>query len=170
MKGSSTLFIRIPYGFYSTQLRGCMDSIDIARFWSKVEVGNIHECWPWRGCKDDYGKFKVDGELHVAHRVALWLVFGTPLDGIVVRHRCDNPPCCNPYHLLTGSHADNVADRVLRDRSARGIRNGRSKLTDEQVRAIRADPRPNVAICQEYGVCNATVSNIKNRRTWTHVK
>ena len=38
----------------------------------------------------------------------------------VVRHACDNPPCCNPLHLLGGTHADNVADKVRRGRVPRG--------------------------------------------------
>lgn len=55
----------------------------------------------------------------------------------VVRHACDNPPCCNPLHLLGGTHADNVADKIRRGRGADGSRNGQAKLTEDEVIAIR---------------------------------
>lgn len=44
-------------------------------------------------------------------------------DGLVVRHRCDNPPCCNPNHLELGTIADNNRDTVERGRTAKGERN-----------------------------------------------
>jgi hypothetical protein len=33
---------------------------------------------------------------------------------VVVRHRCDNPPCFNPDHLTTGSYFDNWQDALER--------------------------------------------------------
>jgi hypothetical protein len=64
--------------------------------------------------------------------------------GEVTRHTCDNPPCCNPAHLLWGTHRDNKIDSIERGRAAlsnfhvkRGETNGRSKLTDQQRLEIR---------------------------------
>ena len=37
-------------------------------------------------------------------------------DGLVVRHTCDNTQCINPNHLLLGTHADNVRDKMERGR------------------------------------------------------
>lgn len=106
----------------------------------KVTVGP--GCWVWQGtCDDDgYGMFWLDGRMHRAHRVSFSL-FVRELDaGEIVRHTCDNPPCVRPAHLIPGTHADNVADCIRRNRRAvlRGEQNPAHKLTDEEVLDIRA--------------------------------
>jgi hypothetical protein len=45
-------------------------------------------------------------------------------------HRCDNPACCNPKHLFTGTVADNAADMVAKGRQAKGARHS-SRLHPE---------------------------------------
>jgi len=146
------------------------DPLDVARFWSNVSVAGVNECWPWkRYCKSGYGQVKWLGRAEEAHRIAYTIAYGDVPRDVVVRHRCDNPKCCNPQHLQTGTHADNVMDRVLRGRSARGERNGLAKLKEEQVRAIAGDERPATAIAPEYGVSVDTVRSIKQRRIWRHL-
>lgn len=96
-------------------------------FWSLVDKKGPDECWMWLGVvqPNGYGQFKG-----LAHRWAYEQFVGPLYEGCVIRHSCDEPLCVNPDHLLIGSQADNVADRVARGRSARGPRNkrrGRSK-------------------------------------------
>ena len=149
-----------------------MDVFDQARFWSKVEVcRSKNVCWEWTGCKTPlgYGDFKLDGTSTSAHRVAVRLAGVKLGPDDVVMHSCDNPACCNPSHLIVGTHAMNVADRVAKRRSATGARNGRSKLTEEQVLAIRADERTLAEVAKEHGVCIATISHIRRRKIWQHV-
>ena len=50
-----------------------------------------------------------------------------------------------------------------------GSNNGRAKLTDEKVTQILCDKRTRREIAKEYKVSEATVSDIKSRRKWTHV-
>jgi hypothetical protein len=149
-----------------------MDALIHARFWSKVEVTqNTCRCWEWRATRNSlgYGQFKLNGTATYAHRVAA-LLAGKQLDeDSVVMHVCDNPACCNPTHLIVGSHGANVADRVAKGRSARGSGNGRAKLNKDQVVAIRADDRPQSVIALEYGVTPKAVALIRSRRTWAHV-
>lgn len=44
------------------------------------------------------------------------------------------------------------------------------KLTEEQVLAIRSDPRSNTKIAAEYGVCAETIGRIKRHEDWKHLK
>lgn len=36
--------------------------------------------------------------------------------GMIVMHTCDNPPCCNPSHLVLGTQAENLADMRAKGR------------------------------------------------------
>lgn len=155
-----------------------LSPITVARFWSKVAVGHPTHCWPWKGGSGEagYGRFRVDGALVLAHRLA-YEIFHGPLPetpdyhGAVVRHSCDNPPCCNPHHLLVGSQRDNVGDMQARgrERRARGEAAGNSRLTAEQVMAIRRDPRSHREIAKAFGVGHNTVGKIKRGQMWAHI-
>ena len=141
-------------------------------FWSKVSAGDKSACWPWLGYqnKHGYGQYKLARKARWAHRVAYALHHNTEPDGLVIRHSCDNPSCCNPHHMLTGSLADNVADRVARQRSAFGTKNCNAKLTEDAVRKIRKDSRPVQVIADEYGVHYSNISRVRRNESWTHVE
>lgn len=51
-----------------------------------------------------------------ANRVAWILTHGEIPDGLIILHRCDNPPCCNPRHLKPGTQRDNTEDKMRRGR------------------------------------------------------
>ncbi|WP_083195220.1 HNH endonuclease signature motif containing protein [Pararhodobacter sp. CCB-MM2] len=96
-----------------------------ARFWSKVNVPAnkmVHRmCWPWTGSTaKGYGQLWV-GKTNVrAHRLAYEIANGpVPVD-LMVRHKCDNPLCCNPAHLEVGTHEENMRDKAVRGRAYRG--------------------------------------------------
>lgn len=50
-----------------------------------------------------------------------------------------------------------------------GTKHPRSKLTESQVLAIRADNRRQVEIAESYGIKQAQVSEIKRRIAWAHI-
>jgi hypothetical protein len=94
-----------------------------AALWKHVARGEPDACWPWTGATDPkgYGKVRVDGKTRLAHRVAYELGHGkTP--GPCVMHKCDNPPCCNPAHLVDGTVVLNNADCIAKGRLRAGIR------------------------------------------------
>lgn len=147
------------------------------RFWSKVDRQGPSDCWVWTGARNEhgYGVMRPEGQRSgptiKAHRVSLSLV-GVDIDGVVVRHSCDNPPCVNPAHLSTGTKADNSADMVARGRSPRGSRSGASKLTERQVAEIRArhaSGELHRVLAADYGVSRVTITHIVNGKTWRHV-
>ena len=141
----------------------------LRNFWRKVDVGGPDECWPWMGSTNrrGYGTIWLGG-VYKAHRVGMAIEGRDPLE-LMACHTCDNPPCCNPAHLFAGTGTDNVHDRDAKRRGASGERHGLSKLTADDVKAIRCDTRPLNIIAAEYGVSDMSISYVKARKTWAHV-
>ena len=133
-------------------------------------------CIEWVGSRDakGYGQLRIDGKLIKAHRYAVERANGPIPDGMVVMHLCDNPKCVNIEHLQVGSQRQNVRDMDGKGRrinkQPKGSANGNSKLTDDDVRAIRRDTRRQVDIAATYGIAQTVVSKIKLHQAWMHVK
>lgn len=144
------------------------------RYQSKVDrSGGLDACHPWTAFVNQagYGNFRADGKMHLAHRWA-YATFVAPIDDEeVVRHSCDNPPCQNLRHLLSGSAKDNVQDMYERGRAPdrRGTGNSRAKLTDQEVLEIRASSEKSTVLADRYGVSTQLISTIKLRQTWAHL-
>ena len=150
-------------------------------FWSYVDNHRAGECWPWlRARSGGYGQLQFAGRVQKAHRVAYQLAVGPLRSDLVVMHTCDNPPCCNPAHLVLGTRIDNNRDRVSKGRSAtgdrhgtrthpglwRGERNGRARLTEAQVRAIRLTTSSVSQLARDYGVSRRAIAGVISRRKW----
>lgn len=142
-----------------------------------AQVQKSDGCWMWTGRTANGGHGRAgrwSGARTTdvpAHHVAWMLEHGSwPARGAVVRHRCDTPACVNPAHLELGTHADNVADRVSRGRSAIGERAGRAVLTEADARAVLASAERITHLARRYGVDPATIRAIRQGRTWRHLK
>jgi hypothetical protein len=111
--------------------------LDVFKF---IQLGEPHECWPWTAGtnKDGIPYISVNGRKYIAYRVVYKLTHPDwDMDNAreVLRHQCkdtqgravDNPLCCNPTHVIPGTHVENMIDMVLR---------GRQGLTREMVYAI----------------------------------
>lgn len=87
-----------------------------ARFWAKVNIGEVTDCWEWQGSLrgDSYGQLYAAGKHVASHRFSFFIanLYQPP----VVRHTCDNRRCVNPHHLLGGTQTDNMRDVVERGR------------------------------------------------------
>lgn len=88
------------------------------RFWAKVKKSDA--CWEWQGGRlpHGYGRIVIsrkEGAVR-AHRFSWELHFGPIPDGMVICHRCDNPPCVRPDHLFVGTQSDNMRDCVNKGR------------------------------------------------------
>ena len=89
---------------------------------------NMHDgdkelCWEWRGAhgkgtRDEYRpRVTIGDKDYYAYRIVYQLYYGLELQpDDVVRHKCDNSWCCNPYHMLIGKQRDNVQDMLERER------------------------------------------------------
>lgn len=141
-------------------------------FWARVTITGSDYCWPWTAGKtsNGYGSFRSDR----AHRWAYRLHYEKDPGELHVLHTCDNPICCNPFHLFLGTNADNVADKVAKDRQARlrGELAGTSKLTASDVTAMRNERLAGVSIfslATKYGIDKSTASDILHGRSWSHL-
>lgn len=145
--------------------------------WQRVQtiMSNIpqlspDQCWEYQGRKESNGYGKQYGMW--AHRVSYvyWHPTTTGIDQrYEVRHACDNPPCCNPYHLILGTRQDNVNDMINRQRGSVGQHRWNARLTESDIPAIRADKRPHPEIAADYGVHRRTITDVKLGKTWKHV-
>jgi hypothetical protein len=141
------------------------------RFWAKVRRTLDDACWEWQASLmcGGYGAFNWEGKTLKAHRIAWAHEYGEIPEGMNVCHRCDNRICCNPAHLFLGTHLDNARDRNSKGRQARGANQPQAKLTEDRVRAIRADNRFHRDIAKAFGISKALVSFIKCKKAWRHV-
>lgn len=168
----------------------------IDRFLEKVAVPvDGLGCWTWigavHGSRQKRGHFWFNGQRWDAAR---WMwAHKHPLTvdqmaGKVIMHRCDNPLCVNPDHILLGSQADNVADMHAKGRShhqtdpsvqrrahaaatatmarspelrPRGERHGMAKLSDLQRAEIEASQEATASLVQKYGISRSRVQRIR---------
>ena len=104
---------------------------------SKGKVAAVGECVEWTGGKhtDGYGGWTAPADENGkakkwrAHRLAWTILVGPIPEGKQVNHHCDNRICVNTDHLYLGTQAQNMADKVRRNRQDKGESHGRAKLT-----------------------------------------
>ena len=145
-------------------------------FWARCEKKE-NGCWVWVGATlpDGYGILSFKGKSHRAHRLSYSLAVWEIPVGVSVCHKCDNPACINPDHLFLGTQADNVHDCVRKGRRAskKGTNNGRSKLSEKDVKRIRkifAEGKKNkTEISKLFGVSDTLIGLIVRRKSWPHV-
>lgn len=168
------VFLSNPRKFCSLRCRDAAKAFSPEHFWERVDRRGPDECWLWRGghdAKDGYGRAFDGKRTRQAHDVAWELANRRKVPkGKLIRHSCDNPPCCNPKHLLCGTQKDNYRDAAERGRvrkpyrdfpvplhrrplgtrngththpeaRRRGEKSGMHKLTRVQVRALRRTRR-----------------------------
>jgi hypothetical protein len=70
------------------------------RLWPHVAKGAA--CWEWTGHRnpDGFGQLRLDGRRIAAHRAAWLLTHGEIPPAMRLRHRCHNPACVRPDHLV----------------------------------------------------------------------
>lgn len=110
-------------------------------------------CWVWQRFKDSqgYGWIKRGGKRHPAHRLMYEQVHGPVPDGLEIDHLCRNESCVNPEHLEAVTHTQNMR------------RSSNTKLSIEDVVAIKVSHERARVLAARYRVCEATIYNVRKR-------
>ena len=146
-----------------------------SRFWSRVSKPAHMTCWVWIGLKDRDGYGLLDTRSNRAHRISWEIHKGRIPSGLQVLHKCDNPSCVRPSHLYVGTHADNMRDRRVRNRTRgpQGEVNVFSKLTTKQViemrRLYRTGRFYQWQLAKRFGVTKNTAQRIISGHLWPHI-
>lgn len=146
----------------------------IERFTRLWEPDDYGRCWEWQGRVEPngYGKFFWSPERGPvwAHRASWELREMGPIpDGYDVCHSCDNRRCIRPGHLFLGTRLENMADAIAKGRVPRGEAKPNARLTETQVREIRARPESASVLAVVYGVGPRTIQRVRRREIWGHV-
>lgn len=130
---------------------------------SRAEPEPNTGCWLWTGAPSPRGYGNVDhrGRRWRAHRLSYTLAFGPIAAGMLVRHRCDQPACVNPEHLVAGTQLENMDDARARNRLATGERHGKARFSRAEVDAIRHSRDGLTATARRFGTDKRTVWGIR---------
>lgn len=77
---------------------------------------------------------------------------------------------CSTYFARNGKERPYISVNGKDGRSELGSKHSHAKLTEDDVRAIRASDNSYKALGREYGVASNTIKAIKTYRTWKYVK
>lgn len=139
--------------------------------------------WPYGKSDQGYGKVAGFHTMYV-HRLTLEAHVGPAYVGVCeisgklewkkhAAHSCRNRHCNSVQHLSWKTVAENQADRLRDGTDNQGEKHGASKLTEADVLEIRkryATGRiTQRALAEEYGVTQSVISEIVNRKIWTHL-
>ncbi len=150
----------------------------IERFWSKVDKKSDDECWEWlaghKG-KEGYGGFYINQIRNTinSHKVMFCIIHNFWIDeiphGIVIRHKCNNPKCVNPGHLLLGTYQDNSQDMIDAGNSQKGEKSVQCKIYHDIAITIREKWKNGNCsyedIAKEFNISSAEIYKIiKNKK------
>ena len=128
------------------------------------------------GCRLWTGTLNSAGYASLCVRPTRWLVSRLILgldrdDGLVARHRCDNPACVEPTHLKVGTQQDNMNDAAVRRRMPSGENGSAAKLTlaaVAEIRRLHADGHSARSLGRRFGVGHQAVLEAVRYETWRH--
>lgn len=142
-------------------------------------VWKCYRYWRLKQTRRDNGylvvKVRYPGgpRLRFVHHLVLEAFVGPCPEGMEACHYPDPDPTSNAIsNLRWDTSASNKTDMLKHGTRARGERNGRSKLSDEDILEIRrlvAEGETKTAVARNFGVCPRTVDFVVKGRNWGHV-
>jgi hypothetical protein len=127
--------------------------------------------WPFARGRGGYGHIQHDGKVRDVHRLVCEMAHGpAPSPNHDAAHECGKGAegCFGASCIVWKTKSDNQIDRRQHGTSPRGEGCPTSKLSEADVRAIRAlrGQETQREIAARYGINRVTVSDIHCRRRW----
>lgn len=130
-------------------------------------------CWIWMSSLNTggYGKTGLGRGSHLsAHRVSYEQKFGPiPKDKFAL-HTCDIKCCVNPDHIFLGTQKENMADKVNKNRQAKGEKHGMHKLTKEQAIEVKSGTADAYELANKFDCSVSTIRQIRSGLYWKHLE
>ncbi len=145
---------------------------------SMGRVRNSRTGYILKPCDDKYGYFLVtlcdsgNQVTRTVHRLVSRTFLGGKPDGYVVNHmdgRKHNNGADNLEYVTPAENERHAVDMGLK---ARGERNNKAKLTEDDVRSIRdlyKGGLTQVELGKMYGMSHRGIGHVVNRKNWKHV-
>lgn len=134
---------------------------------NKIKINPVTQCWDYQGFinENGYGRIQYMKKSYYVHRLMYFLYYDKPMEGIVM-HLCNNPLCCNPFHLKHGTILENNQYKSITKRTPK------KKLAPQQVLEIKLllKYKHNFwQIVKTYKVSPNCINRIKDGKTWKNV-
>lgn len=147
------------------------------RYYSETVVNHLEDAcllWPYGRTTAGYALMTTDGKDRYVHRFSCEVENGPPpTPRHEAAHSCGNGHlgCVARKHVSWKTPAANQLDKRLHGTDNRGHRHPMARLTEEQVREIRA-MGPGIScllVARQYGVTDSAIYGIREGRTWRHL-
>ena len=137
-------------------------------------VQKTKRCWIWTGyysgCTPQFraGSTGISARRWAYHNYCKKRI---PPEGIVTS-RCSNLGCVNPKHLIAVNYSESKRMKMVQGINVKGENNGRSKLTEREVREIRCLYKNGciqAQLARDYKVSPRLIGMIVRREKWRHL-
>lgn len=129
--------------------------------------------WPFSVGDHGRGQTVLNGKSMSAPRAMCTLAHGEPpTEEHHAAHSCGNGHlgCISPKHLRWATPAENEADKLAHGTLRRGTKINTNKLTEDDVRKIRASVESGVSLARRYSVTPSAISSIRTGKSWRWLK
>lgn len=134
------------------------------------EVRRTRDQRPLKPTRDSYAQVGLGRARKVRiHTLVLEAFVGPRPEGQECRHINGNKQDNRLSNLAWGTYLENADDNRRLGVTQVGSKHHNAKLTEDDVRVIRASTELLTVLSDRYGVTKSVLSEVRNRKAWVHV-